>query len=476
MTTQSSPRFQRPFELDDLYALLPWVPGARLLDLGCGAGQLSLPLASYGFAIDAVDSNHQALAAGQAAAADLKIRWLEQDIRLFEFETVYAGLLCQNVLPFLAKAEGQELLQKGLAAIQPNGFFIFSTFSAEDPAASGQLASDLTGRPHPTACFDLSEILEMLRGWTIHFSFQGLVADDHAPHGPHQHGLTQVIAQKPAQHDLQPHNWATLPKLGTGMGWRSPLIETLQTPGAVDFIEIMSDDYLDTRYDTFLLQLCQNYAVVLHGVELSIGSSEGIDPEYISDIQRLLQRCQSPWWSDHLCYTQASGYKTYALNPLPLTEVALDCVISNIKDVQKQITTPLLLENVAYYQSIEGAEMSEGTFFKRLCEATDCGILLDVANLFGNSYNLKQDPYTFLAELPVERVVQVHLAGGRMIQNLLFDTHDSPIWQETWSLLKDVLRRFDIKAISLERDSAFETSQDIAQDLAQIRHLLGLRL
>lgn len=149
-----------------------------------------------------------------------------------------------------------------------------------------------------------------------------------------------------------------------------------------------------------------------------------------------------------------------------------------MKAVKKKISKPLLLENVAYYMRPEHSEMDDGTFLKRAVEENDCGILLDVANLFGNAKNLGIDPKKFIDELPAERIIQIHLAGGRMLQNVLVDTHDKAIWRETWELLQYVIQKTDLKAISIERDGGYDehTSEEILNELKYSKKLLGMRI
>jgi uncharacterized protein (UPF0276 family) len=263
------------------------------------------------------------------------------------------------------------------------------------------------------------------------------------------------------------------------MGWRAALHEEILASEDIDFLEIMTDDHHDPGQDQRLLALRQRYPLVPHGVELSPGTPGGASEAYLTDVARIVARCDSPWWSDHLCYTHSPRYRTHSLNPLPPGEESLSTVLTNLKRARAYIPRPLLLENPAYYAVVSPDPLQEAAFFKTVVEGADCGILLDVANLMGNAYNLGLDPYAYFDALPAERIVQLHLAGGRLLEAVLFDTHDRPIWQETWELLRYVLQRSDVRAVSLEWDDNYEVPARILEEVQALRRVqrqFGVRL
>ncbi len=465
-----------PITLDDIRRLLPWVPTGPILDIGCGAAAVTLAFAEYGFPVTALDVEPDTIARCRAAYGSLA-DWHCADLRAFELAPeYYAAIVCLNVFPFIPSDEHGPLLQRLTRALIPGGILIFSTFSPEDPGAAYTMATRLgQDIPESTGTLTPDQLRAALPGWESWHFFQGLVADDHPPHGPHTHGLVQTIVRKPkASPGIV--DWAAMPHLGAGIGWRSVLSELLNDPDSTDFLEIMTDDFTHPQYDARLLQLAQRYTVIPHGVELSVGTPGALDAAYLSDVRRVADRCNAPWWSDHICYTRSGDFKTYSLNPLPATEEALQVAIANAKGAVQQVKRPLVLETVAYYARSPLSEMSDAAFTSRLAEGANCGILLDVANLVGNQLNMGLDPHAFIDALPRERVVQVHLAGGRLHQGLLFDTHDSPVWQETWDLLAYALKRCDIKAISLERDDHYDDLRALVDEVAKARHLIGQRL
>src|SRR6185295_15462291 len=141
--------------------------------------------------------------------------------------------------------------------------------------------------------------------WEIWHSFEGFVRENHPPEGLHVHGISEIIARKPKQAVRLKTDWGSLPFLGAGIGWRSEIADEIEKESAVDFVEIMLDDYLDPVYDRGLNHLSRKFTVIPHGVELSIGSAHGIEDQYLRDVARVVDRCGGPWWSDHLCFTQS---------------------------------------------------------------------------------------------------------------------------------------------------------------------------
>lgn len=464
--------------LTDFQALLPWIPAGPVLDAGCGSGNLTAVIAKHGLPVTALDINSETIQVAQRSHPD-KIEWLTTDIREYLLPPQhFAAIFCLNVFPFIPNEERPELLKRLKAAVKPGGLMVLAGFTPQDPAAQEtQFARCWPSQaPAATGILAPGELSRSLKNWEIWHDFEGRVLDHHPPTGAHVHGMAQIVARKPMVPLSFPIDWTAMPHFGAGLGWRRPLLTLLKQPDAADFLEIQLDDFLDPEYDSYLAHLLQQMPVLPHGVELSIGSKACLDSTYLQDVARVVARCGSPWWSDHLCYTRTDSHTTYSLNTLPATAEAIEQVARNAVEVAKHVPVPLLLENVAYYVRPNQAEMSDAEFLVQATAAANCGILLDVANLYGNACNLGIDPYAFIDTLPGERVLQVHLAGGRMYRDLLLDTHDASIWPETWKLLQYALKHCDIRAISLERDGAFEQPEDLLYEVSQARQLMGLRL
>ena len=265
-----------------------------------------------------------------------------------------------------------------------------------------------------------------------------------------------------------------LPTLGVGLGYRTPFRSDLfANREQVDFLEITSDHYLDAppEKEQELNLLAEHFVLIPHGLHLSLGSAEGIDPVYVAKLARLIGRLQPPWWSEHIAFTRAGGIQIGHLAPLPFTRQAVEVVCRNIAAVRREIEAPLLLENITYTVTLPGSEMNEAEFIAEVLERTDCGLLLDVTNLYTNAVNHGYDPGDFLKRLPLERVVQLHFAGGHWRENVLVDSHAHPTPPEVWTWMEEVIARASVKAAVLERDESFPPFHSLLDELGQAREM-----
>ncbi|HXU45225.1 MAG TPA: DUF692 domain-containing protein [Thermoanaerobaculia bacterium] len=227
--------------------------------------------------------------------------------------------------------------------------------------------------------------------------------------------------------------------LGLGVGLRSAHFEhILSHKPAVDWFEVISENYVDSlgRPRNVLAQIAERYPVVLHGVSLSIGSTDPLDFEYLSKLKKLGKEVRARWISDHLCWTGVLGRNTHDLLPMPYTEASLRHVVERIRVVQDVLERPLVLENPSSYVTFAQSSMDEWEFVSRMAEEADCGLLLDVNNVYVSSFNHDMDPETFIRSLPHERIVQFHLAGHSDYGTHLIDTHDHPVIDRVWDLYR----------------------------------------
>lgn len=241
----------------------------------------------------------------------------------------------------------------------------------------------------------------------------------------------------------------------------------------IDFLEITSDHYLDAAPKKLeeLKLLKEHFPLVPHSLELSLGSAEGIDEEYLEKVAGLIEFTEPEWFSDHLCFTKSGGVKIGHLAPVPFTSEALKIFERNISTVKKRVKTPLILENITYMMRFQSSEMSEGEFIKRVLEETGCGLLLDVTNLYINSRNHNFDWRAFLDEIPLERVVQLHFVGLQKHRNLLIDAHANATQSEIWEVFREVCARCDVKGAVLERDDNFPPFAEILEEIKTARLL-----
>ena len=270
------------------------------------------------------------------------------------------------------------------------------------------------------------------------------------------------------------HSKDQLPYLGIGLGLRREIASETLRSDKIDWLEIVPENYMRIggHARRRLAKARAKHTIVTHGVNLSIGCADPLDQNYLDDLKALLDYIDAPWFSDHLCFTSFESDYMHELLPLPLTEQAALHVADRAKRVQEFCNRPFLLENISYYMDVPGSEMQEASFFARVVERADCGILLDVNNVYVNSINLNFDPYVYLAALPLERVVQIHVAGHSHTDTHLIDTHGAPIIEPVFELLQHVLERCDAKAVMLERDQNFPDFVEIENELDIIRKMV----
>ena len=231
-----------------------------------------------------------------------------------------------------------------------------------------------------------------------------------------------------------------LPHLGIGVGLRTAHYRTiLSEHPAVDWFEALSENYMQTkgRPLAILDQIAERYTVVLHGVSLSIGSTTPLDFDYLAELKALRDRVAAPWVSDHLCWTGTLGKNAHDLLPVPFTEEALRHVAERVRVVQDFLEAPLVLENVSSYVGFTASEMPEWSFVASLAHEADCGLLLDVNNVYVSARNHGFDPLDYLRALPMDRVVQFHVAGHTDHGSLVVDTHVGPVPDPVWRLLEE---------------------------------------
>jgi uncharacterized protein len=266
-----------------------------------------------------------------------------------------------------------------------------------------------------------------------------------------------------------------LPDLGYGVGLRDVHFRhLLHTPPAewnVDWFEIISENFLDDHgFAAHALEhVVAHRPVVMHGVSLSIGSADPLDTGYLAQLRALADRVQPAWISDHLCWTGVNGSVTHDLLPMPLTRSSLDHVADRVRAVQDFLGRPLVLENPSTYLEFRVSEIPEWEFFGLLAEATGCGLLLDVNNLFVGAYNHGFDPVSYIEGLPTDHVVQVHLAGHRDRGTHLLDTHDRPVPDGVWSLYARVQARTGGVSTLLEWDADIPPFPELVAELGKAR-------
>jgi uncharacterized protein len=227
------------------------------------------------------------------------------------------------------------------------------------------------------------------------------------------------------------------PYLGLGVGLRSGHFAYLEAnEPEVDWFEVIPENVMDSqgRPRHVLERIAARYPVVLHCLSLSVGSTDPLDFDYLARIRDLATEVEAVWISDHVCWTAVGGLNTHELVPIPFTEESLAHVVARIRAVQEFLGRPLVLENQSSYVTFTESTMTEPGFLARMAEEADCGLLLDVSNVYVAAVNHEFDPVEYLRALPHERVVQMHLAGHQDLGTHIVDTHDGPVPNPVWDL------------------------------------------
>jgi uncharacterized protein (UPF0276 family) len=264
------------------------------------------------------------------------------------------------------------------------------------------------------------------------------------------------------------------PFLGFGVGLRRPhYTYILEHRPKVDWFEVISENFMveGGRALEVLNAVRQNYPIVMHGVSMSIGSTDPLNREYLRKLRQMAKRFEPVWISDHLCWTGVGDRNLHDLIPLPYTEEALKHVVGRIRQVQETIERPLVIENVSSYMAFADSTMTEWEFISSIAEEADCGILLDINNIFVSAFNHRFDANVYVDAVPAERVVQYHLAGHSDHGTHLLDTHDHPVRDEVWALYERAVHRFGATSALVEWDDnipEFPVLMDAAEKARRI--------
>ncbi len=254
-----------------------------------------------------------------------------------------------------------------------------------------------------------------------------------------------------------------IPKLGIGIGLRPIHYEEIfsQNP-AIDWFEIISENFMVEGGKPLenLERILERYPVVQHGVNLAIGSPDPLDWEYLEKLKALTRRTKTPWLSDHLCWGRLPGAHFHDLLPLPYTQEVIDYVANRARIVQDFLEIPLALENLSSYVAFKEDQMPEWEFYAAVVEKADIYMMLDVNNIYVSSRNHGFNPLDYIRHIPLERVLQMHLAGHSDHGNYVLDTHDQPVRDEVWKLYAHVWPLTGGVSTLLEWDDNFVSFED----------------
>ena len=242
------------------------------------------------------------------------------------------------------------------------------------------------------------------------------------------------------------------------------------------FLEVHSENYFGAGGPPHhhLENLRADYPLSLHGVGLSLGSTDPLDHSHLLKLKALSARYQPELVSDHLCWSSASGLHTHDLLPLPFTEEVIRHVAARIRQVQDVLGRRLLVENATGYVEFAASDMSEWAFVRAIVEEADCDLLLDVNNIYVNAFNLGFDPLTYIEAMPAERIKEIHLAGFDHDEHAdcLVDTHGKPVRTPVWDLYRDTIAHVGPRPTLIEWDTDIPPLHTLLGEAARANTIL----
>jgi len=251
---------------------------------------------------------------------------------------------------------------------------------------------------------------------------------------------------------------------GVGIGLRIPHYRHIfDKKPVVDWFEIISENYMvdGGRPLKVLDQILERYRVVQHGVSMYFGSAEPLNREHLRRLKTLVKRTKTPWLTDHLCWGSVDGTYSHDLLPMPYTFEAAKRTAQKIREARDFLEIPIAVENVSSYAEYHVSEMTEWEFLNEVVEDADCGILLDVNNIYVSSRNHNFDPMEYLTSVPHERVAQIHIAGHSKYEKYILDTHDHPVINPVWKLYARAIERIGPTATLLEWDDLIPSFEEV---------------
>lgn len=269
-------------------------------------------------------------------------------------------------------------------------------------------------------------------------------------------------------------------RLGTGIGWRPEIADAVERMPGIDWVEVVAENVCPGHLPQSLLRLRERgVTVVPHGVSLGLGGADRPDSGRLTALAERAEALNSPLLTEHIAFVRAGGPLTASprleaghLLPVPRTRDALNVLCKNVRIAQDALPVPLAVENIAALISWPGEEMTEGQFLYELADRTGVRLLIDVANLHTNHVNRGEDPAAALAELPLEAIAYVHVAGGFERDGVWHDSHAHPVPRPVLDILTDLASRVSPPGVLLERDENFPEATELEGELEAIREAL----
>ena len=262
---------------------------------------------------------------------------------------------------------------------------------------------------------------------------------------------------------------------GVGIGLRIPHYQHIfEKKPVVDWFEIISENFMvdGGRALKVLDQILERYRVVQHGVSMYFGSAEPLNREHLRRLKTLVKRTRTPWLTDHLCWGSVDGRYSHDLLPMPYTFEAAKKTAQKIREARDFLEVPIAVENVSSYAEFHVSEMTEWEFLTEVAEGADCGILLDVNNIYVSSRNHSFNPLDYLNNVPHERVAQIHIAGHTKYRKYILDTHDHPVIDPVWALYARAMELLGPTATLLEWDDRIPSFEEVHNEALKAKRYI----
>tara|TARA_R110002049_G_scaffold299206_1_gene489347 strand:- start:2865 stop:3734 length:870 start_codon:yes stop_codon:yes gene_type:complete len=266
------------------------------------------------------------------------------------------------------------------------------------------------------------------------------------------------------------------PFLGFGLGLRTDHYQyVIENKPQVDWFEIISENYMVPGGKPLanLDKIRHDYPIVMHGVSMSIGSTDPLNKSYLKKLKKLIDRVEPHWISDHLCWTSVNQINSHDLLPLPYDETTIEHIVERIKQVQDILGRQMLIENLSSYVTYNDSEMPEWEFVNEIAKRADCYLLLDINNIFVSANNHHYEPQNYVDGIDSDRVMQFHLAGHSYNGNMIIDTHDHDVCDPVWDLYGYALERFGAVSTMIERDDNIPPFMTLRDELAIAEKIAG---
>ncbi|MCA9688138.1 MAG: DUF692 domain-containing protein [Nannocystaceae bacterium] len=261
---------------------------------------------------------------------------------------------------------------------------------------------------------------------------------------------------------------------GIGLGLRASLLSAVEqgeADGKVAFLEISPENHMHRagRYAERFTEVARKFPIITHGLAMSLGGVDPFDASYMTELRGFTDRFGGAWHSDHLCFCGVGGQALHDLLPIPFNEATARRVAARIVEAQDRLGKPMLVENISYYLELGASEFDEPEFITQVLERADCGLLLDVNNIYVNAKNHGVDPEAWLSRVPLARVRQLHVAGHeRWDETMWIDTHGAPVEDRVYALMAKVVEETGPIPVLLERDRNIPPLAELLAEVAAL--------